>query len=107
MVIIGCTDKAVIGNVHEFPQVTDTAGTFHNIVNKFLRGNTGFPRFDFNFLSVFIGSGEKHDVLPLKAVVTGEGIGCNGAVGMPDVQFVRWIINRRCNVKTFHIFSFL
>ena len=63
MVIVGCADKAVVGNIHQLPQIQNALRPGDDIVHKLLRRHTGCFRFFFNFLAVLVRPGKEHDVI--------------------------------------------
>ena len=88
MVVIRGADEAVVGDVHQLPQVLDSLGALHDVVYELLGGDAGFPGFVLDFLAVLVGAGEEHDLTAPQALVAGHGVGGHGAVGVADVQFV-------------------
>ena len=109
MIIVRGADKAVVGDIHQLPQIQHAAGTLHNAVHKLLGSNAGLPGLVLNFLSMLVGTGEEHDVLAPEAVIAGQGIGGHGAVGMADMELVRGIVDRRGDIEflIFHRASLL
>ena len=103
MVVIRGADEAVIGNVHQLPQITDATGTVHNAVHKLLRRHTGLIGLLLDLLAVLIRAGEKHNVLALQAVIAGNRIRGHRAVGVADVQLIGGVIDRCCDIE--RIFS--
>ena len=63
MIIVGGTDKAVVADVHQFPQVLDALGAFDDVVDELLRGDACFFGFQLNLLAVLIGAGQELDVI--------------------------------------------
>ena len=107
VIIVRRPDKTVIGDIHQFPQVQDSTLSGNNPIHKFLRCHSGFLGLLFNLLAVFICTRQKHDIVARQAFVTGNGVSGNRTVGMADMQFIRWIINRCSNIKGGfgHVFS--
>ena len=93
VVAIGGADKAVVGDVHQLPQVQHAARTLHNAVHKLLGGDAGLPGLVLNLLAVLVGAGEEHDVLAPETVVAGQGVGGHGAVGVADMELVGGIVD--------------
>ena len=93
MVIVSGADEAVVGDVHQLPQVQHPPGTGDDVVHILLGGDAGLSGLVLDLLAVLIGAGEEHDLLALEAVVTGEGIGSHSAVGVADVQLVAGVID--------------
>ena len=110
MVIVGGADEAVVGDVHQLPQVQDPALAGDDVVHELLRGLSRFLCLFFDLLAVLIGPGEEHDVIAAQSLVAGDRIRRDGAVGVADVQLVGRIVDRGGDVKcfsVFHIFSLL
>ncbi len=98
VIIVCCTDKTVVGNVHQLPKVVDTC---NNIIHILLRCAAFFRCFLFNFLAVLVCTSEEHYVKPLHSFIPGNYIGCYSAVAVADVQFIGRIVNWRGNVEFF------
>ena len=107
VIVIGGADEAVVGNVHQLPQIADAPLSLHDAVHKGLGGHAGLLGLGLDLLAVLIGTGEEHHVVALQTLVAGDGVGGYGAVGMADVQLVRWIVDGRCDIKRilFHRWS--
>ena len=101
MVIIGGADKAVVGNVHQLPQVQNAVFAFNDAVNKLLGSDACLLGLFLYLLTVLIGAGEEHYIVASQSLVPCKGVGCHGAVGVADMQFIRGIVYRCCNVKGF------
>ena len=101
MVVIGGADEPVVGDVHQLPQILDTALAFHNVVHELLGRNACFSGLVLDFLTMLIRSGEEHHVIALKPLVARHGVGCHGAVGMADMQLGGRIVDGRGNVEFF------
>ncbi len=99
VVVVCRTDKPVVGDIHELPKSANTAWSFHNIVHKGLGIHTRGHGLLLNFLTVLIGACKEHDIITAHSPVPGNCIRCHGAVGMPDMKLVRWVVNRRCDIK--------
>ncbi len=93
MVVVGGADEAVVGDVHELPQVQHAPGTLHDVVHKLLGGDAGLLGLVLDLLAVLVGAGEEHDLLALEPVVAGDGVGGYGAVGMADVELIRGVVD--------------
>ena len=110
MIIVRGTDEAVVGDVHQLPQIENALRPGNDVVNELLRRDAGGLRLVFDFLAVLVRAGQEHDIVALQALIARHGIGRNGAVGMADMQLIRRIIDRRGDIKRFlacfaHIFS--
>ena len=99
MVIIRGADEAVIGDVHQLPQVLDALGALHDPVHKLLGRDAGLFGLVLNFLAVFIGAGEEEHIVAHEAVIAGQSIGGYRAVGVADVELVRGIVDGGSEIK--------
>ncbi|MPM78914.1 hypothetical protein SDC9_125929 [bioreactor metagenome] len=99
MVIVRGADEPVVGDVHQLPQILHAPWSFHDAVHKLLGGNTGLLGLRLNFLAVLVRAGEEHHVEAVKPLIAGDGVGCDSAVGVADVQLVRGVVNGRCDIK--------
>ena len=109
VVVVGGTDKPVVGDVHQLPQVEDAPLALHDVIHELLGGHAGFFGLRFDLLAVLVGAGEEHHVIALQALVAGDGVGGHSAVAVADVQLVRGVVDRRGDIKRllFHAyFSF-
>ena len=107
MVVVGGADEAVVGDVHQLPQVHDAPVALHDAVHKLLGGDAGLLGLVLDLLAVLVGAGEEHDVIALQPLIAGHGVGGHGAVGVADVQLVAGIVDRGGDIKSlaFHIQS--
>ena len=93
MVVVRRADEAVVGDVHELPEVQDAALALHDVVHELLgRHARGLGLFLY-LLAMLIRAGEEHDVVAAHSLVARNGIRRDGAVGMADVQFVGRIVD--------------
>ena len=99
MVVVGGADEAVIGDVHQLPQVLDPLGTLHDAVHELLGGDAGLFGLVLDLLAVLVGAGEEHHVLALEPVIAGDGVRGHSAVGVADVQLVGGIVNGGGDIK--------
>ena len=83
VMLIGGADKAVVGNIHELPELFEAAGDHIGI---FLGGLASLRGVAFYFLTVLIRSGQEKHIMPRHSLVAGERIGIDRAVSMPDVR---------------------
>ena len=88
MVIVSGADEAVVGDVHQLPQIPDAPGAFHDAVHELLGSDAGLVGLLLDLLAVLVGTGEEHDVLALQSVIPGQSVGGHGAVGVADVQLI-------------------
>ena len=109
MIVVGGADEAVVGDVHQLPQVLDALGTLHDAVHELLGRHAGLRGLILDFLAVLVGAGQEHDIVTGQALVAGHGVGGHGAVGVADVQLVRGIVDGGGDIKLFlfhGVFSF-
>ena len=99
MIIVRGADEAVVGDVHELPQVENAVLAGDYPVHKLLRRDTRRLCLLLDLLTVLVRTGEEHHVIAAQALVAGDGVRGDGAVGMPDVQLVRWIVYRGGDIK--------
>ena len=99
MVVVGGADETVVGDVHELPQVLDAALAGDDIVNELLRRDTGGLGLFLYLLTVLIGAREKHDIVAAQALVSCDGVGCDSAVGVTDMQLIGGVVDRCCDVE--------
>jgi hypothetical protein len=95
VVVVGGADEAVVGDVHQLPQVLNAAGALDDVVHELLGRDACFLRLLLDLLAVFVGSGEKHHVVAAHSLVPRYRIGGHGAVGVADVQLVGRVIDGR------------
>ena len=98
VIIIRCPDIAVITDVHIRPKALEC---FYDFVYIFLWGNAFFSGFLFDFQTVFIGTGEEHDIIALHPAVTSDGVASNRCIAMSDMRIAGRVINRGCDVIWF------
>ena len=55
----------------------------------------------FDFQTVFIGTGEEHDIIALHPAVTSDGVASNRCIAMSDMRIAGRVINRGCDVIWF------
>ena len=93
MVIVGGADEAVVGDVHQLPQVQDALGALHDVVQELLGGLSGGLGLVLDLLAVLVGARQEQHVAAGEPLIAGHGIGGHGAVGVADVQLVRGVVN--------------
>ena len=101
MVVVGGADEAVVGDVHQLPQVLDPPGALHDAVHKLLGGDAGLLGLVLDLLAVLVGAGEEHHVAAGEPLVPGHGVGGHGAVGVADVQLVAGVVDGGGDIKLF------
>ena len=106
MIVVGGADEAVVGDVHELPQVQHALGSSDDVVHELLGGDAGLAGLVLDLLAVLIGAGQEHHVTALEPLIAGHGVGGHGAVGVADVQLVRGVVDRGGDIKLFLLFSF-
>ena len=82
MVFICCTDKLVIGCIHQIPDLLDLTGY---IVYKLLRGNTCFACFDLNLLTMLICTCLETDIVSLHSLKTCNTVSQNDFISITDM----------------------
>ena len=91
MPIFGCADKIIIREIQLGRQITKVLA---NLIGKFLWGDAcHFSRF-FNFLAMFVSSGQKGNIKTIQPFETRHHITRQGCIGMADMRFVIHIVNR-------------
>ena len=98
VVIIGGADKAVVGNIHELPELMETAD---DIIDVFLRRYALFRSFALDLLTVLVRAGEEIGIITGQALVSCHCIGIDGAVGVPDMQVCARVIDGGRYIKGF------
>ena len=101
VVVVGGADEAVIGDVHQLPQVTDAARAVHDAVHEGLGSHTGFLGLGLDLLAMLVGAGQEHNVVALQTLIAGDGVGGHGAVAVADVQLVRGVVNGCGDIELF------
>ena len=99
VVVVGRPDEAVVRDVHELPEVEDTALALHDIVHELLRRHARGLRLFLYLLAVLVRAREEHHVVAAHPLITRYGVRRDGAVGVPDVQLVGRIIDRCGDVE--------
>ena len=99
VVVVGCADEAVVGDVHELPEVEDTALALHDVVHELLRRNARGLGLLLYLLAVLVRAGEEHHVVAAHSLIARDGVRRDGAVGVADVQLVGRIVDRCGDVE--------
>ena len=60
VVVVGGADEAVVGDVHQLPQVQDALGALHDVVHELLGGHSGRLGLVLDLLAVLVGAGQEH-----------------------------------------------
>ena len=92
MVIVGGADEAVVGDVHQLPEILHATFAGNDFVHELLGGDAGGLGLLLDLLAVLVGAGEEHHVIALQPLVAGDHVGGHGAVGVADVQIVRGVV---------------
>jgi hypothetical protein len=90
---VGGTDEAIVGNVHELPQIQNALLTGNDVIYKLLGGDTGFLGTGLDLLTVLVGAGEEKYIIATESLIPSHSISGYGAVGMTDVQLVGGVVN--------------
>ena len=96
MAFVRGADKIAVFHVHHLPQVLDAR---HDSIHELLRRHALFLRAALNFLPVLVRARQKEHVVAGQAFEARHGIRRHRAVAVPDMQFVRRIVNRRGDVE--------
>ena len=109
VIIVGRADEAVVGDVHQLPQVKDALLAGDDPVDEFLGRDARSLGLGLDLLAVLVGARQEHDVIAAQALVAGDRVGRHGAVGVADVQLVRGVVDRGRDIKGFlvHVSSLL
>ncbi len=106
MIVVSCADKAVVGDVHQLPQVENAALSGDDLIHELLgRDPCGFGLL-LDFLAMLVRAGEEHHIIAAQTFISGDGVRRDGAVGVPYVQLIRRIVDRRGDIKGFLLVSF-
>ena len=93
-------DKEVVADAHLLPEVFETVVVF---VHMFLRVDSALGGGALHLLAVLVGTGQEERLVAQNLVEAGEDVRKDGRIGVPDMRGVVNVINRRCNVKIFHM----
>ena len=99
MVIVRGADEAVVGDVHQLPEIEHALLAGNDLIDKLLRRDAGGLGLVLDFLAVLVGAGEEHHVIAAQTLVAGDRVACDGAVGVADVELRGGIVDRRGNIK--------
>ena len=99
MIVVCRADEAVVGDVHQLPQVQNALLALDDLVDELLRRDARGLRLLFDLLTMLVRAGEEHHVFAAQAVIARDGIGRDGAVGVADVELRGGVVDRRCNIK--------
>ena len=99
MVAVGRADKAVVGDVHQLPEVEDAALALDDAVDELLGRAAGLLGLLLYLLAVLVRAGEEHNVIAAHSLVARDGVRRDRAVGVADVQLVRRIVDGCCDVE--------
>src|SRR5207247_6504357 len=89
----------VVGNVQLGPEFAEAIG---NSVHMLLWSHASLGGDALDVHAVLVGAREQKDVASLQALVTGDGIGSNGGVGVANMRYVIGVINRSSQVVGAH-----
>ena len=101
MVVVGGADEAVIGDVHQLPQIQHAALAGDDLVHKLLGGDAGLLGLVLNLLAVLVGAGQKQHIIAAQALIAGHGVGGHSAVGVADVELIAGVVDRGRDIKAF------
>ena len=98
MVVVGGTDKAIVADVQQLPQILDGS---NDLVHILLGGDAGIGGLILDLLAVLIGAGQEHDVVALHPLKAGQRIAGHGGVAVADMQLIAGVIDRGGDIKCF------
>ena len=98
MVVVGGADEAVVGNVHQLPQIQHAPLAGDDVVHELLGGHACGLGLVLDLLTMLVGSGKEHDVIALEPLEARHGIRRHGAVGVADVELGGRVIDGGGNV---------
>ena len=98
MIIVGGTDKVVVGNVQKVAHILNLSGY---LIYKFLGCYAGFVGLQFDFLTVLVGTGLEIDVIALGSFISGNTVCQHDFVVVSDVRLARCVGNGCCDVILF------
>ena len=96
MIVVGGANKAVVGDVHQLPQVLKGG---NDVIHILLGGYALIPGLALYLLTMLIGAGEEVNVIAGHALIPGDGVRRNGGIAVAYVQLVAGVINRRGDVE--------
>ena len=99
VVVVGGADEAVVGDVHQLPQIEDAALALHDVIHELLGRHARLLRLRLDLLAVLVGAGEEHHVEALQTLIAGDGVRRHGAVAVTDVQLVGGVVDGRGDIK--------
>ena len=102
VVVVGRADKPVVGDIHELPKLLDAG---NDLIDIFLRRHPRGGGLLLDLQAVLVGAGQEHDVKSTHSLIAGHHIGRHGAIAVADVQLVRRVVDRRCNIECFFLHS--
>ena len=106
VIFVGGTDEAVVGDVHQLPEILDALFALDDAIDERLGRDAGFPGLGLDFLPVLIGAGEEDHIRTPHSLIPGHHVGRYGAVGVTDMKAGRRIINGGCDkVFVFALFT--
>ena len=83
MVRVRCTDKFIIGSIHQVPDPLDLSG---HIVHKLLRGDPRFLRLELDLLPVLVCSCLEEYIVSLAPLVARDRVREHDLIGIADVR---------------------
>ena len=108
VVIVRGADEAVVRDVHQLPEIKHALLAGDDVVHELLRRDAGGFGLVLDLLAVLVGAGEEHHVVAAQALVAGDRVARDGAVGVADVELRGGVVDRRGDIKGrfFHKTSF-
>ena len=92
-------DKLVMGDIQPLPEGHELG---RYIIAVFLLWHALVCRYALDILTMFVGSGQKIDIIAIGAMITSHYVSRYGAVGMSDVRNIISVIYGRRNIEFTH-----
>ena len=96
MVFIGCTDKIIIGSVHQIPDAFYLSGY---IVHILFRSDPGLLGLLLDLLTMFVRSGLEVNIITFLTAESCDRICKYDLVGISNVRLAGCVGNRCCHIK--------
>ena len=93
MSFLSSADKIAVGNIEPGPKLLEP---FMKFIDMLLRLDTQFFCRLKDFLSMLVCSREEGHLISFESFIASDHIGGNGGIGMSDVRYIVYIINRGC-----------
>ena len=101
VIVVRGADEAVVGDVHQLPQIQNAARSLNDVVDELLGRHAGLAGLVLDLLTVLVRSGQEHHVAAGQAFVARHRVGRHRAVGVADVQLIGGIVDGGGDIKLF------